>query len=81
MLELFAKASNPAGWHMFTAAQNSQNEICIILKEVADFILSVLLTCYTNRCNGHFQALTFLKKNFIQQALCPKIQVLTVSFH
>lgn len=37
MLKLFAKASNPAGWHMFTAAQNSQNEICIILKETADF--------------------------------------------
>lgn len=51
MLELFAKASNPTRWHIFTAAQNSQNEIGIILKEAADFILSVLLKCYTNRCN------------------------------
>lgn len=62
MLELLAKAGNPAGWHMFTAAQNSQNEIGIILKEAADFILSVLLTYCTNRCNIYFQALTFVKK-------------------
>lgn len=47
---------------MFTAAQNSQSGTGITLKEADDFILSVLLTYYTDRCNVYFQALTFVKK-------------------
>lgn len=85
MLELFAKASNPVGWRVFTAAQNSQNEIGIILKEAADFILCVLPKYYTNRCNVYYsyQALTFVKKISFSKVLLvsPKIQVLTVRFH